>query len=278
MGMVCIAVKAQRLPLDTYTPNNGLADNRITKVFQDSRGRMFILTREGFSIFDGQRFENYHKISGIDAELCNDIIENEDHSVNIYNFNGDIITCTNEGVRADSSYRKLLTEFTKIVRIGPDEYLVVTNYSLYRRKKNTYTKLDIRLPNAPYLYLEQMAVYKNFIVFNRWTSPVNKQIFLYDFKEQKIKDILNATGNGQIIGEDGGSIYIRDREWLQLDMTALENGHLKTKPAWFRQWIPTGFDALALYFDDEGNAWLINSSSGCCRISRSTGERKMYEV
>lgn len=52
-------LEGQQLPVEKYTPANGLVDARVSKMFQDSKGRLYFLTREGFSIFDGQQFDNY---------------------------------------------------------------------------------------------------------------------------------------------------------------------------------------------------------------------------
>src|SRR5580765_262112 len=81
---------AQQLPLETYTPANGLVDARVMKIFQDSKGRMYFLTREGFSIFDGQRFSNYGDEGNRHTEIINGITEYKDGTVRLYSFDGNI--------------------------------------------------------------------------------------------------------------------------------------------------------------------------------------------
>ena len=56
----CIAGYGQdSLKFINYTTINGLADNRVLCITQDSRGFMWFGTSEGLSRFDGNRFENY---------------------------------------------------------------------------------------------------------------------------------------------------------------------------------------------------------------------------
>lgn len=267
---------AQPLPLETYTPANGLVDTRITKTFQDSRGRMFFLTREGFSVFDGQRFEYYTSVNGIPVELCNEAVENADHSVSIYNFKGDIFYYTGHGLRADTSYRRLLTEITYVLPLPNDEQLVITNYHLYLKKNNRYTQLAMQWPGKTHIYADQVIPYRNYIIFNRWAATEKKEIILYDFRQQKIKDVLTVTGTGIISGKPGSAVYVNDGGWQMIDTTLLLQGKLKLRPLPFRAWLPANAGNSYMQFDNDGNTWLVNTTTGCTRIDPRTGEQQAF--
>lgn len=66
---------AERLPVRSYTSADGLADNHVNRIRQDSRGFIWIATDEGLSRFDGYEFINYTTAHGLPHRWVNDIIE-----------------------------------------------------------------------------------------------------------------------------------------------------------------------------------------------------------
>src|SRR5579863_2295353 len=66
---------AQQYLFERYTPKDGLVNNRTRFFFQDSRGRLYISTFGGLSVYDGSRFINYTTENGLASSLINDIIE-----------------------------------------------------------------------------------------------------------------------------------------------------------------------------------------------------------
>ncbi len=61
-----------------YSTINGLADNRVLCITQDSRGFMWFGTSEGLSRFDGNKFENYFSNPGTENSLPDNIITSID--------------------------------------------------------------------------------------------------------------------------------------------------------------------------------------------------------
>src|SRR5688572_23614758 len=66
-------VSAQRIgrQFSSFSTAQGLSQNTVTSIFQDSRGFMWFCTRDGLSRFDGYRFKVYryepgnpHSMSG----------------------------------------------------------------------------------------------------------------------------------------------------------------------------------------------------------------------
>ena len=58
-------VRAEKLPVRTFTMEDGLPGNRVNSLFQDSRGFLWAGTDSGLARFDGHRFE----VFGIEAGL-----------------------------------------------------------------------------------------------------------------------------------------------------------------------------------------------------------------
>src|ERR1700729_1041850 len=79
---LCVQLScAQQYLFTRYTPKDGLVNNRARFMFQDSRGRLYISTFGGLSVYDGSRFINYTTENGLATSLINDIIEMGDDSL-----------------------------------------------------------------------------------------------------------------------------------------------------------------------------------------------------
>jgi ligand-binding sensor domain-containing protein/signal transduction histidine kinase len=78
MGAVASCALAERLPVKTYTIDDGLPRDLVTKIIQDSRGFLWFGTPDGLSRFDGYTFTNYGTDQGLPDRQVVDIIEARD--------------------------------------------------------------------------------------------------------------------------------------------------------------------------------------------------------
>ena len=69
---------AERLPIKSYTTADGLPNNRVKRIVQDSHGFFWICTAGGLSRFDGYQFTNYTVDNGLPAPSVNDLLETSD--------------------------------------------------------------------------------------------------------------------------------------------------------------------------------------------------------
>jgi ligand-binding sensor domain-containing protein len=70
-----LALKAERLPIKTYTTADGLLRDNVYRVRQDSRGFLWFCTAEGVSRFDGYGFTNFTTDDGLPHPVVNDFLE-----------------------------------------------------------------------------------------------------------------------------------------------------------------------------------------------------------
>jgi ligand-binding sensor domain-containing protein/signal transduction histidine kinase len=68
-------LRAERLPIVTYTTSDGLAHDRIRCIVPDSQGFLWLCTADGLSRFDGTRFVNYGPEHGLPHASVEDIAE-----------------------------------------------------------------------------------------------------------------------------------------------------------------------------------------------------------
>src|SRR5262249_37373316 len=72
---LALSIHGERLPIRTYTTDDGLAHNVINKIVRDSRGFLWFCTADGLSRFDGYGFTNYGTDQGLPHPSVNDLLE-----------------------------------------------------------------------------------------------------------------------------------------------------------------------------------------------------------
>ncbi len=70
-----LALKAERLPVKTYTAAEGLLRDTVYRIRQDSRGFLWFCTGEGVSRFDGYGFTNFTTDDELPHRQANDFLE-----------------------------------------------------------------------------------------------------------------------------------------------------------------------------------------------------------
>ena len=73
-----MVVRAERLPIRTYTIADGLLRDGVARIFQDSRGFLWFCTADGVSRFDGYGFTNFTTDDGLPERHVNDVLEFRD--------------------------------------------------------------------------------------------------------------------------------------------------------------------------------------------------------
>jgi ligand-binding sensor domain-containing protein len=74
MAMVA-TIRAEHLPIKTYTTADGLARDTVSCIVRDSRGFLWFCTEEGLSRFDGYKFTNYTTDQGLPHRQVNALLE-----------------------------------------------------------------------------------------------------------------------------------------------------------------------------------------------------------
>ncbi|HLZ15932.1 MAG TPA: two-component regulator propeller domain-containing protein, partial [Cyclobacteriaceae bacterium] len=70
----CSFAQPTSLTLYSLTESNGLSDNRVSCVFQDHRGFMWIGTEDGLNRYDGSEFKVFKRRRDSNAELADNHI------------------------------------------------------------------------------------------------------------------------------------------------------------------------------------------------------------
>jgi signal transduction histidine kinase/ligand-binding sensor domain-containing protein len=70
-----LSLRAELLPIRSYTMADGLPTDQIDGIVQDSRGFLWFLTPEGLARFDGYRFTNFGKEQGLPGRAAQAFLE-----------------------------------------------------------------------------------------------------------------------------------------------------------------------------------------------------------
>lgn len=79
---------AQQLPVLHYTIRDGLVQMQCTAILKDSRGYVWVGTKNGLSKFDGERFDNFTTRNGLLANHIDNLIEDSKSYIWISNVRG----------------------------------------------------------------------------------------------------------------------------------------------------------------------------------------------
>ena len=97
--IVCQNASAQELVFSKYTVSDGLVNNSIRKIYQDSKGFLWISTWEGLSKYDGHRFTNFTESNGLSHNLVNDVIETPGGEMYVAMNNGTVDLISDDRVK-----------------------------------------------------------------------------------------------------------------------------------------------------------------------------------
>lgn len=87
-SVLTFAVRAELLPIKTYTVSDGLLSDVVTRIRQDSRGFLWFCSVEGISRFDGFNFTNFRTDDGLPDRRTYDFLETRNGVIWIATGNG----------------------------------------------------------------------------------------------------------------------------------------------------------------------------------------------
>src|ERR1700733_2168656 len=136
--------KAQNYCFTFYTPKDGLVNNRSHFISQDSRGRLYIGTFSGLSVYDGTRFINYTAEDGLGSGLVNDVVEMGDDSLWVIP-NTRALHCLVHGnlrnlYTADGYYPII----NQMIHCSDGYYYAISDDGLFRYENRRFVRIMLR--------------------------------------------------------------------------------------------------------------------------------------
>ncbi len=259
------SLRAQQYNFLRYSVQNGLPQSRVSCVFQDNAGFMWIGTEAGASRFDGHEFETFDAANGLPGNLVTAITETKDG----------IILGTDSGVavyyagrftlyRSDplKNFSVINTFFTGLA----DELVLATDKGLYRFEKGTFTHIITGTPldqlpvktgyrdsrNTLWVGTESNGLFQLKYLNGRYTnSPFPEQERIVN---ANIRGLVEVTPGVMWIATSGDGLFSHDGQTLNtLQLPA------KVETRFFS----------SLHKDPKGDIWLGTWGNGVVHYTGS---------
>ena len=141
--LICANCFAQLYPFVHYTPREGLVNNKAKFMFQDSKGKLYIGTYGGLSIYDGSRFTNFDYNNGLGNTLVNDIVEMGDDSLWIL-VNSQQINCIVNGrLKTFTPADNFTPVINKLIKCSDGYYYAIADEGLFKLQDRKFIKMDL---------------------------------------------------------------------------------------------------------------------------------------
>ncbi|MBA4321200.1 MAG: hypothetical protein C0408_00135 [Odoribacter sp.] len=274
---------SQNFPFREYTVLDGLPQSQSSTVVQDSRGFIWIGTRNGLSRFDGIDFKNYFRKDGLPSNYVLNVIEDNDgiiwalskEGLSKYSGNGfDYFPVPNgfEGWIFPSGYAIDNSNNIFIPGFGPDRLkrsLIVFNNGIYSNYSKKYPALDT---------LDVSALYYNrptnelFLTDRRKSIWLWKNNILSSLSKRKFDFIYSENGN--LLGRSNDTIFRYVNNTIETfgkqpaigrpEVTYksdLINSELEFFDGRFINKLLLPFNSLGYIIDDEGVLWFSSEKN-----------------
>ena len=140
---ICTISFAQLYPFVHYTPREGLVNNKAKSIFQDSKGKLYIGTFGGLSIYDGSRFTNFDINNGLGNNLINDIVEMGDDSVWVLVNTQKINYVVNGRLKTFIPRDSFTPVINKLIKCSDGYYYAITDEGLFKLEDRKFIKMDL---------------------------------------------------------------------------------------------------------------------------------------
>jgi signal transduction histidine kinase/ligand-binding sensor domain-containing protein len=246
-----------------YRPKDGLVNSRARFLYQDSKGRLYVSTFGGLSVYDGSRFINYTTESGLSTSLVNDIIEVGDDSLLIVP-NGRAMNVMVHGiVRKIETSDHYYPVTNQLVKCSDGFFYSISDDGFFRWEKGRFVKIPLMtaegIEAGPYLISAVESGGRLFILTDPLLGgyPGRAALIVYDLRSHKVLTSgkpysftsLVLSPSGDVVASTLDGIRLIDRESLKTDTVKL----LPLPPPFEAA---TGIHNDYMMFDREGDLWL----------------------
>ena len=270
---ICTNNFAQQYPFVHYTPKDGLISNSIRGIYQDSRGRMYFISINGLSVYDGARFINYTSKNGLGSDIVNCVMEMGDDSVWVATNDGRI-QCLVNGKLKPVTLKEPSPIIDNLIRDEEGTLYAASEQGLFIFEQNKFIKIPFTDINGKNVNTYIGSIYlagKHLLVVrdNSMLNPEERHIlYLYD---KKSKRIITQTQKEKIFfvaKAPDGRIWASTNKNIQaIDTTELKKGKIAFQKLPYNFIIESNTVAF-INFDKEGNCWLSDKVFTLKKLSR----------
>ena len=272
---------AQQYLFARYTPRDGLVNNRARFIYQDTRGRLYISTFGGLSVYDGSRFINYTTEEGLATSLVNDIVEMGEDSLWIMP-NGSALHCLVRGtLRNIKTADNFYPVTNQLVHCSDGHWYSIADQGLFRYDQNRFMRIrltDSAGRSVDQSLLQAIEVNRQLIILkdpNLGIHPAS--LLLYDLDTHQFTSSKKDNDILFLANSPDHELLAATRNGIRLiDTGALKQGDLRFLPSPPRYHAANHLVVYCIYFDRSGDCWLVTENK-VIRLARS-GEQQIFDA
>jgi signal transduction histidine kinase/ligand-binding sensor domain-containing protein len=261
--MLVLLSRGQEYLFVRYTPKDGLVNSRARFLYQDSKGRLYVSTFGGLSVYDGSRFINYTTENGLSASLVNDVLEVGDDSLLIVP-NGHALHVMVHGIiRNIPTTDRYYPVTNQLIKCSDGFYYAISDEGLFRWVGGRFVKIALKtaggMEAGPYLIHAVESDGRLFMLTDPSLKsyPGTGSLIIYNLKTHRVLtagephffNALSRTPFGEIFVATSDGIRMIDRGSLGKDTV-----NLLPIPSPFAT--AAGVRCNYMMFDRAGNFWL----------------------
>ncbi len=265
VGLVLTSI-AQEYPFIQYTPKDGLINGRIRNVYQDTKGRLFFMTANGLSVYDGARFNNYGFEDGLGNPVVNDMLEISPDSILLATNTNELNAWVRGKIKKIETADGYCPVINKFLRARDGNIYVATDEGIHSFQQNRFDRIDVKNPPHYEQYIsfddiQELGEY--LLVRENFEMTKTYGLYLVDKNKKKSIPLIDASFSTVIqIPRYNVLICASVQEKLRtFDLRAASSGIVKEVP------LPPVYQALeklhitSLDIDKKGNLWCLNLNS-----------------
>ena len=264
-----VEIPGGQYPFVHYTPREGLVNNKARFMFQDSKGKLYIGTYGGLSIYDGSRFINFDYNNGLANPLVNDIVEMGDDSVWVlvndqkinYVVNGRLKTFT-----PDDNYTPVIN---KLIKCSDGYYYAITDEGLFKLQDRKFIKMDLSgMPegNPPISLNKAIEFDKKLFIVSDPNYKFNVgNLLVYDLIQKKLIAYKLGVNAAALFNPTPNQLWISSYQNFYI-YDGIDGKDILLKPFPYSNQFPKGILPRSICKDRQNNLW-VTTLKGVYKIS-----------
>ena len=220
---------SQNYPFIKYTPKDGLVSNRVQNFYQDTRGRIFFMTANGLSVFDGARFLNYGVTDGLASPVVNDMLELAPDSFLIATNTHALNVLVRGSMKPLPTANGFCPVINKFYQDKEKRIYVASDQGLYRFDKNIFNPVFFELYGNPVPSLVDIQELGEYMLLRRLhISQAYSDLVLIHKKTLRSQPVAvkGHVSSVLAIQEDQSLLMIVDQKLVSFHLEAAEKGAL----------------------------------------------------
>ena len=249
-----------------YTPKDGLANSRARFLYQDSKGRLYVSTFGGLSVYDGSRFTNYTTENGLSGSLVNDVVEVGDDSLLIVP-NGRALHVMVHGIIRNLPTTDGYYPVTnQLVKCSDGYFYAIADDGLFRWDGARFNRIPLRTADGaeagPYLaHAVESGGWLFMITDPELKSyPGSGSLVIYNLRTHRVLTAGRPDFFNSMVRAPSGEIFISTMDGLRtIDPHSLDKDSVSLLPLPSNYEAAAGIQSNSMLIDREGNLWLATA-------------------